>query len=335
MRHARASAFLIEYWSSGMPPAEAGIGGMVILAGTSGGAARVASRRHDTLVDLLAGNRLRPRRWISRTSDPDGYVAARPCLGLPLRNRSACPLNGSARIVDTCQLFTARSPSPRMIHFTEAGEWVNGRKLSALAFASVVGISLWLLLARYGAADTRQPVSQFTLTITDSTIMRRCVSCWCNARPVMFSSRPISDCLPCGGMAAYPSRTHIAAGGILRTRAQSSSSGMRGRTHQPAELIRQQTHLQRALGGARRAAVHLGFDSNIPSGFRELILDSFSEFSRLVSFKLVATEDAVAIFDLTSPPDQSAIAATRALWRTRKVTPPLAGCVAARAAERW
>jgi hypothetical protein len=96
-----------------------------------------------------------------------------------------------------------------------------------------------------------------------------------------------------------------------------------------------QSRLQRRLRNARRAAIHLGFHSDEPAGFQELVLDTFSEFAQLVSFKRVETDGALAIFDLTSRPEPSTILATQTVWRRKYVQPKLAGCVAARPARRW
>ena len=90
---------------------------------------------------------------------------------------------------------------------------------------------------------------------------------------------------------------------------------------------------ERALAGARRAAVFLGFDSDIPPGLQELALNTFNEFARLVSFKLIASEGTVAIFDLTLPPDREFLAVPPR-WG-RHDSPVLRGCVSLRPARRW
>ena len=332
MRHARASAYLIEYWSSGMPPAGAGIGGILTWLGHQ--AAPLASHPGGTTLGLIF--------WLAIAYGLVVGFRERPTLTVIwlLVPVSAC-LFATVRLVpltDRLALWIVPALYGPIAFaaddsFHRGREWLNGRKMSALALAGIVGISLWLLLTdmaqrtqdnlfldsrdNHGLNDhaalrfllvQRQPGDVFVTTHLGLPAV------W------WYGDIPISD----------PNRGTRHPGDqspILELKYEGPDS-------RACRTIRRQTQLQRALGGARRAAVHLGFDSNGPPGFRELILDSFSEFSSLVSFKVVATEDAVAIFDLTSPPDHSAVTATRSLWRRRNVA-PLAGCVAASAAKRW
>lgn len=82
--------------------------------------------------------------------------------------------------------------------------------------------------------------------------------------------------------------------------------------------------LSNALAGAPRVSVYLGFDSNNPRGFQQLVLDDLAELGTRVSYSRVASEGVSAIFDLRHPPDAPG---------PRIYT--LTGCVAVRPASRW
>ena len=147
--------------------------------------------------------------------------------------------------------------------FHRAREWMNGRKLSALALGSAVGISLWLLLTDM-AQRTRDNLflsSADNHGFNDHAALR-----------FLLVQRQAGDVLV---------TTHLGLPAVWWYAGIPIGNPYRGRRHPEDEspilelrhegplspacrMIRQQTHLQRALGDARRAAIHLGFDSNIP-----------------------------------------------------------------------
>jgi hypothetical protein len=81
--------------------------------------------------------------------------------------------------------------------------------------------------------------------------------------------------------------------------------------------------LESALAGVPRVSVYLGFDSNSPAGFQQLVLDDLSRLGARVSYRAVASEGFVAIFDLRQPPNVHERLST------------LPGCVGVRSAVRW
>jgi hypothetical protein len=82
-------------------------------------------------------------------------------------------------------------------------------------------------------------------------------------------------------------------------------------------------------------ALYLGFASNIPKGFQELVLDGLSELGEMTTYRAVAEEGRAAIFDLTRPPKSWTLIVPTA---ERHILQPIArpeGCVRLRRAERW
>jgi hypothetical protein len=84
------------------------------------------------------------------------------------------------------------------------------------------------------------------------------------------------------------------------------------------------TALSKALAGAPRASVYLGFDSNNPPGFQQLVLDDLAQLGTRVFYSRVASEGVSAIYDFRQPPDAPGP-------RIYKLT----GCVAVQPAKRW
>jgi hypothetical protein len=82
--------------------------------------------------------------------------------------------------------------------------------------------------------------------------------------------------------------------------------------------------LSNALAGAPRVSVYLGFDSNNPKGFQQLVLDDLAELGTRVSYSRVASEGVSAIYDLRHPPNGAGP-------RIYSLT----GCVAVQPAKRW
>jgi hypothetical protein len=82
--------------------------------------------------------------------------------------------------------------------------------------------------------------------------------------------------------------------------------------------------LSQALEGAPRASVYLGFDSNNPPGFQQMVLDDLARLGTRVFYSRVASEGLVAIFDLRQPPPAQ-----------REPVNRLDGCVGVHHARRW
>jgi hypothetical protein len=88
----------------------------------------------------------------------------------------------------------------------------------------------------------------------------------------------------------------------------------------------QMRSLVETLRGQSRAAVYLGFGSDVPEGFQQMVLDDLAKLGRRTAYTRVGSGVA-AIYDLRQPPDTPLVGDA----------PPskLAGCIAARRAARW
>jgi hypothetical protein len=93
--------------------------------------------------------------------------------------------------------------------------------------------------------------------------------------------------------------------------------------------------LSRSLAGAKRAAIYLGFGSNVPPGLQELALDEFSRLGSLVSYRRIGSEGVAAVFDLQLPPTPWTLHVTRPTGRELEHVKRPAGCVAVQRAGRW
>jgi len=83
------------------------------------------------------------------------------------------------------------------------------------------------------------------------------------------------------------------------------------------------TALTEALAGVPRVSVYLGFDSNTPAGFQQLVLDDLARLGARVFHSPVAAEGVAAIYDLRQPPNVHERVST------------LTGCVGVTSARRW
>ena len=88
----------------------------------------------------------------------------------------------------------------------------------------------------------------------------------------------------------------------------------------------QMRSLADALRGQSRAAVYLGFGSNVPEGFQQLVLDDLAKLGRRTAYVGVGSAVA-AIYDLRDRPDTPLMGNSPAS--------KLEGCVVARQAKRW
>ena len=331
MRHARASSFLADFWSSGMPPLDSTAAGVLAwlaqqaqpLAFHPGGTTLGLSFWAAAACGLIISFRSRPILVISWL-----MVVVSACVfaivGLvPLKDRLAL------WIVPALYASIALAADGSFDYTRMA---VTRRSLPALAVALVAALLVWPLsteMVRRGRENLLlRPVENHGFN--DRAAMRY----------LMIQRRP-GDVLIA---------THFGLpavwwyGGIdigdpnAGRRYPGDGSRVFNLTHhwpdsQLCRPVEGKTQPQRTLAGASRAALFLGFDSRIPPGLQELTLNTFNDFSRLVSFKLIANEGAVAIFDLKSPPEPDTTSA-RGRWR-QETSPELPGCVVLLPARRW
>ena len=90
--------------------------------------------------------------------------------------------------------------------------------------------------------------------------------------------------------------------------------------------------LSNAIAGKSRAAVYLGFASDDPPGFQQLVLDDLSKLGTQTFYSAIASEGVAAIYDFRQGPsvDREAVSTDE-----RKLSARLDGCVGVRSARRW
>jgi hypothetical protein len=329
LRHARASDFLVDYWSSGLPPAGA----------SAASAVSWVVRQAQPIASHPGGTGL----WLSF------WLAAACGVVLSFRQR---PLLASAMfaVIVSAGIFAAVGLVPfqdrlalwivpavyvaialgadASIHFIRQA-FVR-RAVIPAAIAVATAVLVWPL----SADILKSGRSSLTLRAVDNHALNDRAA----ARFLTIQHQP-GDALVANhfGLPALWWYGGISIGDPYAGSRYTDGGPIFELTHEwpgrSCRRIQGQTQPQRALAGVRRAAIYLGFGSRIPPGLQELALNAFSEFSQVVSFKLVSNEGVVAIFDLQAPPEPGAVA-TRPTWRG-DVPARLHGCVNVRPARRW
>ena len=331
MRHARASTFLVDFWSSGMPPHGASAAGVLAWLGQQakpiafhpGGTELWLSFWAAAACGLIISFRSRPILVISWL-----MVVVSACVfsiaGLvPLKDRLAL------WIVPALYASVALAADGS---FDYARIALTRRSLTALAVAVLAAVLVW------------PPSVEMVQRGRENLILRPDENHGLNDRAgvryLMVQRRP-GDILIAThfGLPAvwWYGGIDIGDPNAGRRHPGDGSRVFELTHHWPdsplCRRVEGTTQPQRALAGASRASLFLGFDSRIPPGLQELTLNTFNEFSKLVSYKLISNEGAVAIFDLEVPPEPGA-ASDRSNWR-RDPSPELAGCVVLVPARRW
>jgi hypothetical protein len=332
VRHARASTFLVDYWAPGMPPKDAGLGAIIWLAEQ---AEPLASHPGGTTAWLVFWGLVVYGIFTSLRNQPTfGIVWLLVILSAGLfATLRLVPMSDRLAlwILPASYAAIALGADDALRRLRDAKV---ERSAFALAQAGIVAL-LFLVLGTDMAQRTRDNLFVWPTDnhgLNDHAALR-----------FLMVQRQPGDVLVSThfGLPAvwWYAGISIADGNAGRRYSGDNSPVLELMHEAPqsrtCRMIEGQTDLRRTLGNARRAAVHLGFDSNSPPGFQQLILDEFSEFSSLVSLKFIANEDAVAIFDLTSRPEPTAMAAAQGLWRRPGAVLKPHGCVGARPARRW
>jgi hypothetical protein len=95
-----------------------------------------------------------------------------------------------------------------------------------------------------------------------------------------------------------------------------------------------QRDLQETLTGVPRAIVYLGFDSKIPEGFQEFMLDRLGRLGARVAYRELY-QGIAAVYDLRRPPDIPASLEIGPVALSNDVVKTLDGCVGIAPARRW
>ena len=123
-------------------------------------------------------------------------------------------------------------------------------------------------------------------------------------------------------------RVHAADGGALfEVRHVARAPGA-------CQTEEQTGQLPAAMKGVSRVAVYMGFGST-PAGFPEMVFDELSRLGSLTSFRRVAEEGMVAVFDLREPPKDWTDAVSGPMGQELAGVPRPGGCLGVKPAERW
>ena len=312
IRHARANTFLVDYWSSGLPPKDAGLGAIMWLAQQ---AEPLAAHPGGTTAWLVFWGLVGYGIFISLRDQPTfGIVWLLVILSAGLfAVLRIVPMTDRLALWIVPALYGAIALGADDV-LRRSRDALAGRRVSAFALAGIMAF----LFLHLGTDMTQRTRDNLFVWPTENHGLNDHAA----LRFLMVQRQPgdvlVSTHLGLPAVWWYAG-IGIADGNAGRRYPDDNSPVLELTYEAPksraCRRIEGQTDLRRTLGGASRAAVHLGFDSKTPPGFQQLILDEFSEFSSLVSLKFIATEDAVAIFDLTSQPEPSAISAAQGLWR--------------------
>jgi hypothetical protein len=93
--------------------------------------------------------------------------------------------------------------------------------------------------------------------------------------------------------------------------------------------------LSSAFAGRSRAAVYLGFGSDVPPGFQQMVLDDLSELGTRTFYSAVAEEGVAAVFDFRAGPQRDREALLPDRKRGAAVHERPDGCVGVRPPRMW
>lgn len=330
--YANNDEYLQNYWVFAFPPANAGLTGTVAWL----------ARQFEPLASNPIGTTLWLSLWLSVAYGVAVSLARQPALGLVLLFVSMSPfaLAGLRRIPLADRLVFWMVPAlyaAVAITFDDAiararaafprRKWIH--VAVAVGFAVIAGRVCVDIVKRgrdhfYVGSDNHALNDRRALRVL--MFQRRPDDVWLTTHlglPALwwYGNVPISD--------PHRGSSHPEDGAPIfeLSHVPGGAPGCRGRE------AREQ--LSKALVGARRAAIHLGFASRVPPGFQELVLDELSRIGALASYQPISTEGLVVSFDFTQPPRS---------WRLDFATPsgtkpesiePADGCIGIRRARRW
>jgi hypothetical protein len=313
--------YLRNYWAPGFPPNDAGVTG----------ALRWLVSQGEPLASHPGGTRQWIPFWLTVAYGVAAMLVRRPVMGLMILSM---PVSGFLLAICRVMPFTDRlalwtTPALYAAIAIAAGDSFerserprSPREWVAVAIALVCAVSAWAVCFDIFEKGRQNVIIRGANHELDD---RRGVRLLMNLRepgdvfltahlglPAVWWYGPVSTAEPNRG------RTFPEDGARLLeiSHRQFGVDGCRA----GASL----TALSEALAGAPRASVYLGFDSNSPPGFQQLVLDELAQLGTRVFYTRVAAEGVSAIFDLRHPPDAPGP-------RIYKLT----GCVAVQPAKRW
>ncbi len=321
IRHASNDLYLRNYWQSGFPPADAEVTGTLYWVMNQGG----------LLASHPGGTGLWIAFWVTVAYGISVMLVDRSVMGLMILS---IPVSGYLLAILRIVPFTDRlalwiTPALYAAIATAAGDLFeyaerprSPRAWVGFAVALACGVTAWVVSLDIATKGSERVITRGANHGLDDGR---------GVRLLMFQREP-GDVLITNhlGLPAVWWYAQINIADPLRGRslpqdgARILEIGHRwygaGGCKQNDEL----RELSNALAGATRASVYLGFDSNSPAGFQQLVLDDLARLGTRVLYSAAGSEGMATIYDLKRPPNAASEAARR-----------IEGCVGVTPAERW
>jgi hypothetical protein len=320
MSDASSDPYLRNYWAPGFPPTDAGVTG----------ALRWLINQAEPLASHPGGTELWIPFWLTVAYGVAAMLARKPVVGLMIL---LMPVSGFLLAIFRVMPFTDRlalwtTPALYAAIAIAAGDVFerddrprSPRAWAHVGVAIVCAISAWAVCFDIFEKGRRRVIIRGANHELDD---RRGV------RLLMLQRQPGDVFLTVHfGLPAVWWYGHVSTAEPNRGRTF-SEDGARileiSHRYFGADRCRTDNRLRAlsdALAGAPRASVYLGFDSDSPPGFQQLVLDDLAQLGTRIFYTRVAS-GVSAIYDLRLPPD----APGPRIYK-------LAGCVAVQPARRW
>ncbi len=321
IRHSSNDPFLRSYWASGFPPDDAGVTGAV----------RWLMNQAEPLASHPGSTELWIAFWLVAAYGISAMLVKRPAIGLMLLSMPVSgfllaifrvvPLTDRLALWTTPALYAAIAIAAGDV-FERADRPRSLRGWVGLAVGIACAVSAWAVcLDIFEKGRERVIVRGTNHGLDDGRGVR-----------LLMAQREPGDVLltPHLGLPAVWWYGHISTAEPVRGRTfPGDGAPIFEISHRVfgAGGCRRQSQLRAlsdALAGAPRASVYLGFDSSMPPGFQQLVLDDLARLGTRVFYSRVAPEGVAAIYDLRHPPDAPSEPVSR-----------LDGCVGVKPARRW
>jgi hypothetical protein len=328
LRHSLHSEYLRSYWSLGLPPAAGGAAAILQwltlqfkpLAGNPGGTPLWIAFWLAAACGIgLAALRNRPLALVLLVAPASAFLLAALRL-VPLSDRL------SLWIVPALYMGIAFAADASIVCAWKAladRKWSRG---AVAVLATVIVFRLGADVFQRGEHDlANRPRSNHELD--DRAALRFLLARWQPGDVLATVHMGLPAVWWYGGLSvAGPTNGSV--------NPRDGSPVLEIQHHWPGPECRA-TDLMSALVGRSRVALYLGFDSHIPEGLQELVLDTLSQHGAVTTFRTIAEEGRAAIFDLRLPPKPWTITYTSVIGNALPDVARPPGCVGFKIASRW
>ena len=321
IRYGSNDRFLRSYWASGFPPADGGVTG----------AAHWLISQWDVLAAHPGGTTLWMAFWLTAAYGVSVLLIKRPVMGLMILSM---PLAGFLAAIGRVAPFTDRlalwtAPALYAAIAVAAGNLFDrtDRPRSPAAWATffvavIAAVSAWAVCIDIVEKGRERVIIRGANHGVDDGRGVRLLMAQHQPGDVLLTPH---FGLPAVWWYAGVDTAEPNLGGALPDRGlRVFEIGHRWPGSGRCETRTRLRELSKALAGVPRASVYLGFDSNNPAGFQQLVLADLARLGTRVFYSQVAAEGIVAIYDLRQPP-------------TPEPAPvfQIDGCVVIAPARRW